>query len=319
MSKIKKNKIITIVGTTGSGKTLLAVQLALKFNGEVVSADSRQVYKYMDIGSGKDLGEYRVEKDGEKIDIPYHLIDVVHPNNEYDLAKWLKDAKIAIEDIIEHKKLPIIAGGTGLYAQSLIDGYKLSEVSIDKNLREELEELGVDELLKKLKSINAVLVNKLNNSERNNKRRLIRHIEILTNTNQFDFVAKQKEKIAPYNHLIIGVTWPREDLRKRILKRIIDRLDNEDMLGEVRRLHSEHNVSWSKLESFGLEYKFLARHLQKKMNYNDMIKKLHIATAQFAKRQMTWLRRWEKQGAKINWIKDFMEAEKIVEDFLYKF
>ena len=318
MSNRQKNKIIAIVGTTGSGKTSLAVDLSLKFQGEVVSADSRQVYKYMDIGSGKDLCEYTVEKNGEKINIPYHLIDLTHPNDKYDLAKWLKDAKIAIEDIVERSKLPIIAGGTGLYTQSLLDGYKLSEASVDQNLREELETLEVDALLKKLKKINAVLVDKLNNSERNNKRRLIRHIEILSNTNQVDFVKEKKEQVAPYNHLIIGVTWPREDLKKRILKRIIDRLDNEDMLGEVERLHSEYEVSWQRLESFGLEYKFLSRHLQGKMNYDDMIKRLHIATSQFAKKQMTWLRRWEKQGTKINWVDDFTEAEELSATFLNK-
>lgn len=318
MSNISKNKIIAIVGTTGSGKTSLAVDLSLKFQGEVVSADSRQVYKYMDIGSGKDLCEYSVERDGVKTDIPYHLIDVAHPNDKYDLAKWLKGAKIAIDSIVKRKKLPIIAGGTGLYVQSLIDGYKLSEASVDQGLREKLEKLKPGDLLEKLKKINPVLADKLNNSERNNKRRLIRHIEILTNTSQLDITEKKTEQIAPYNHLVIGLTWPREDLKKRILKRIIDRLDNEDMLGEVERLHSEHEVSWKRLESFGLEYKFLARHLQDKINYNDMIKKLHIATSQFAKRQMTWLRRWEKQGAKINWVNDSSEAEELTKRFLNK-
>jgi len=286
MSNISRNKIIAIVGTTGSGKTSLAVDLSLKFQGEVVSADSRQIYKYMDIGSGKDLCEYTTEQDGEKINTPYHLIDIAHPNDKYDLAKWLKSAKIAIEDIVVRDKLPIIAGGTGLYVQSLVDGYKLSEASVDQNLREKLEKLEPSDLLEKLKKINPVLADKLNNSERNNKRRLIRHIEILTNTSQLNIIEKKTEQIAPYNHLVIGLTWPREDLKKRILKRIIDRLDNEDMLGEVERLHSEHEVSWKHLESFGLEYKFLSRHLQGKINYDDMIKKLHIATSQFAKRQM---------------------------------
>ncbi len=319
MSKLEKNKdkVIAIVGTTGSGKTSLAVDLSLKFRGEVVSADSRQVYKYMNIGSGKDLDEYTVEKNGEKINIPYHLIDVVHPNEKYDLAKWLKDAKIVIADIVARKKLPIIAGGTGLYVQSLIDGYKLSEASVDQDLREELEKLEVDDLFKKLKNINQVLADNLNNSEKNNKRRLIRHIEILTNT-QTNILEKKTEQTKPYDHLIIGLTWPREDLKKRILKRIIDRLDNEDMLEEVERLHSKHEVSWARLESFGLEYKFLSRHLQGKINYDEMIKRLHIATNQFAKRQMTWFRRWEKQGAKIHWIKDFKEAEKLSRKFLNK-
>lgn len=317
MSRQKKQKIIAIVGTTGSGKTSLAVDLSLKFQGEVVSADSRQVYKYMDIGSGKDLCEYTVGQNGEQIKIPYHLIDVSHPNDKYDLAKWMADAKIAVNDIIGRGKLPIIAGGTGLYVQSLVDGYKLSEASVDKNLREELEKLEVGDLFKKLKNINSTLANNLNNSERNNKRRLIRHIEILTNT-QVNILNSKAEQTSPYNHLIIGLTWPREDLKKRILKRIIDRLDNEDMLGEVERLHTEHEVSWQRLESFGLEYKFLSRHLQGKMNYDDMIKRLNIATAQFAKRQMTWLRRWEKQGAKIHWATNFKEAEKLTSEFLNK-
>ncbi len=230
----------------------------------------------------------------------------------------MHDAKIAVNDIVARKKLPIIAGGTGLYLQSLVDGYKLSEASINKNLREELEKLKVDVLFKKLKNINATLANNLNNSEKNNKRRLIRHIEILSNIVQLGQTNKAREskQIAPYNHLLIGLTWPREDLKKRILKRIVDRLNNEDMLGEVERLHSKHDVSWARLESFGLEYKYLARHLQDKLDYDDMIKRLDTATAQFAKKQMTWLRRWEKQGAKINWVNNLKEAEELTVRFL---
>ncbi len=305
MAKKKKDKIITIIGTTASGKTSLAVRLARKYKGEIVSADSRQVYRYLDIGSGKDLPEY-----GE---IAHHLIDVAEPKEEYDLAKWLPAAKTAIRDIIGRGKIPIIAGGTGLYTQALLDGYKLSSASNNDKLREALELLPLAEVQEKLKKISPEIFAELNNSEVNNKRRLIRRIEILLSSEpKTPSLALEK----PYDSLIIGLHWPKELLRARIMKRIIDRLENQAMIEEVAFLHNEYGLSWSRLESFGLEYRHIAQFLQGQTSRTDMIKKLHEATCRFAKRQLTWYRRWEGQGAKIHWLENFDEADLMLKNFL---
>jgi len=330
-----KKKIIVILGPTASGKTGLAVDLALEHNGEIVSADSRQVYKGMDIGSGKDLPDYHLEFDLSKfeslkkkglkvkrnkdkcfVDIPYHLIDVAMPNTEFNLGKYYVKANKAITEILEHDKLPIIAGGTGLWLQALVDGYNLTSVKADADLRDSLEELSVQQVFKKLEKINKKFAQNLNNSEKNNKRRLIRYIEILSNKDS----KKLDEKIltksgSDYEFLILGLAPEKELLHERIYKRLIKRLETEDMMGEVGRLHNE-GVSWKRLESFGLEYKFLAMHLQRKIDYNEMVEKLFIATRQFAKKQMSWFRRWEKQGTVIHWIEDRSDAGKLVKEFL---
>jgi tRNA dimethylallyltransferase len=319
MQKEERQKLIAIVGTTASGKTSLAVDLAHRLNGEIVSADSRQVYRYMDIGSGKDLAEYDLlTENGDTIHVPYHLIDVADPNEEYDLAKWLLGAKTAVSDIASRSRLAIIAGGTGLFVQALLDGYKLSEQGSDPELRKELEALNLESLLDRLFILDKVFVQSLNNSERNNIRRLIRHIEILESFKKGKKSQPSIEKIRPYDDLIIGLFWPREVLRKRIYDRIIKRLDEEGMLAEVEYLHNERGLSWSRLESFGLEYRYLARHLQGKLTYEEMITKLHVDTCRFAKRQMTWLRRWEKQGAKIHWLESLEEAYELSTSFLKK-
>ena len=308
-----KKKVVVIVGTTASGKTTLAVDLACKFGGEIISADSRQVYKYMDIGTGKDLDEYNIKSKTTKI--PYHLIDVAYPNTHYDLAKWLREARISINDILGRGQLPIVAGGTGLYAQALVDNFNLSKYGEDKKLREKLEKKEAVKLFQILLKLDEKFAKKLNNSEKNNKRRLIRYIEI----------CKQGEKIKnrnlnkedEYEFLLIGVTHPVEILRKRICKRLIHRLEKEDMIGEVVGLHKDKKVTWKRLEFFGLEYKFIAQYLRKKLSHDEMVKKLNIAIGQFAKKQITWLRRWEKQGAKIHWVKNKREIRKICKNFLH--
>ncbi|MFH1661993.1 MAG: tRNA (adenosine(37)-N6)-dimethylallyltransferase MiaA [Candidatus Falkowbacteria bacterium] len=302
---ILKNKILVILGSTASGKTGLAVKLAREFNGEIISADSRQVYKGMDIGTGKDLCEYG--------DVPYHLIDVIKPNTKFNLAKYQKLANIAIEDILSRGKLPIIVGGTGLYLQAIVDNFNLSSVKPDKKLREKLEKLDAEKVFKKLEKINSKFANKLNESDKKNKRRLIRYMEI----------ASQREcnlestRIKNYEFLLIGLTWPRKVLLDRIYKRLIDRLEKEGMVDEVKNLH-KHGVSWKRLESFGLEYRYVSLYLRKKLTYDEMVEKLNIAIRQFAKKQMSWYKRWEKQGAKIYWVKNNNESKKIVNKFLKK-
>ena len=297
-----KNKIIVILGPTASGKTKLAVELAEKFNGEIVSADSRQVYRGMDIGTGKDLGEYSV---------PYHLIDVVSPKNRFDLAQYQKLAFQAIDDILKRGKLPILAGGSGLYLQAVIDNYKLSDAKKDLALRKKLEKLNAGELFKKLEKLSPNLAVKLNQSDKNNKRRLIRYLEILEQDKNFKSRKGQKK----YEALLIGLSYSGEILKQRIFKRLMDRLKEQNMIGEVENLRAK-GLSWKRLEEFGLEYKFISLYLQGKLQYEEMVEKLNLAIFQFAKRQLTWFKRWEKQGVKINWLKDFKKIEKLTKEFL---
>ncbi|MDD5031468.1 MAG: tRNA (adenosine(37)-N6)-dimethylallyltransferase MiaA [Patescibacteria group bacterium] len=308
-------KIIVILGPTSSGKTKLGVDLASKFNGEVISADSRQVYKGMDVGTGKDLDEYKIKDKKSKIkNIEYHLIDVVNPNTRFSLAKYQKLAFGAIEDILKREKTPIIVGGTGLYLQAVVDNYNLSGVRPDKKLREELEKKTVEDLFLALKKINSKFAERLNDSEKKNKRRLIRYLEIMQSEGVRPPIGGRTPK-AGYDFLLLGLTWPKEVLKERIYKRLIERLEKENMVEEVKKLHEE-GVSWKRLESFGLEYKYISLYLQEKLVYEEMVEKLFIATRQFAKKQMTWFKRWEKQGRKIYWVKDKEEAEKLVEKFL---
>jgi tRNA dimethylallyltransferase len=304
--KLKGNKVVVILGPTASGKTSLGVRLADKYQGEIISADSRQVYKGMDIGTAKDLKEYRI---GNK-KIPYHLIDVVSPKTEFNLAKYQKLAFKAIEKVLEENKLPIIVGGTGLYLQAIVDNYRLSKIKPDLKRRDELEALGKEELFKRLEKMKPDFAHRLNNSDRHNPRRLVRYLEILEHEKD---IGDKNE--SPYQFLVLGLDWPDEVLRERIVKRINDRLDNQDMIGEVERLHSE-GVSWKRLISFGLEYKFITYYLTKKLDYQDMVTKLSDASYRFAKKQKTWFKRWQKQGRKIVWVKNMSEAQKKVDRFL---
>lgn len=309
-SKIKKKKIIVILGPTASGKTKLGVDLATKLRGEIISADSRQVYRGMDIGTGKDLGEYG--------NISYHLIDVVNPNTKFDIVKYKKLTKKAIDDICERNKLPIVVGGTGFYIQSLVNNEKLSTVKPNKEFRDKMEKLTVEKLFTKLEKLKPDFAEKLNNSERNNKRRLIRYIEIAKESASDLFTEKNipKTQSGDYEYLLLGITWPREVLQDRIYKRLIVRLEKENMIDEVKKLHYEDKVSWKRLESFGLEYKYISRYLKKEITYDEMVERLNIAIRQFAKKQMSWFQRWEKQGAKINWIADKKEAQNLTKKFL---
>ena len=319
MLKEKKQKIIVILGPTASGKTKLAVSLARKFNGEIVSADSRQVYKGMNVGTGKDLKEYIIKsqianRKSQINKISYHLIDAVEPKQEFNLAKYQKLAYGAIDDILTRGKLPIVVGGTGLYLQAVVDSYQLSKAKPDKKLREKLEKMSAQKLFKILSGLDYKKANGLNESDKKNKRRLIRYIEVAKS----GFVAKAVEPFKQqYEFLLIGVKKNREEIRKRIYKRLIERLEKEDMIGEVERLRKQ-GLSWKRLESFGLEYKFISEYLRNRLTYEEMVEKLNIAISQFAKRQMSWFRRWERQGRKIYWIKNTRMGKKLIKIFLKK-
>jgi len=300
----KKPKILVILGPTASGKTSLAVKLAKEFNGEIISADSRQVFRGMDIGTGKDLGEYS--------DVPYHLIDVVNPEEEFNLLKYQKLANKAIKDILSRGKLPIIAGGTGLYLQAIVDGYQLDRNIPDPKRRAELTAMSVSQLYQLLEKEKPEFAASINNSDRNNPRRLIRYVEIMESGETPKTISK---KTIPYDFLLLGLQQDDEIMRARIMKRIKDRLDNEDMVGEVERLINE-GVPLARLNSFGLEYRHIAWYLEDKLDYDEMVERLGIATYRFAKRQKTWFKRWQKQGRVINWISDLAEAKKIIKNFL---
>ncbi|MGE5425766.1 MAG: tRNA (adenosine(37)-N6)-dimethylallyltransferase MiaA [Bacillota bacterium] len=305
-ARTDKIKAVVILGPTASGKTALAVRLARAYNGEVVSADSRQVYRGMDIGTGKDLDEYA--KSGEPVG--HHLIDVVGPMEEFNLAKYQKLAWEAIQDIHRRGKLPIIAGGAGLYLQAIVDGYELSEGGPDKGKRAELESLGKDELFSRLHGLKPEFADKLNNSDRNNPRRLVRYLEI------FSTDAKPAGKKTPdADFLLIGLDVDDGEMRERIRSRILRRLEEEDMAGEVDRLH-DAGVDWKRLASFGLEYRFISYYLTGKLEYDEMVEKLSDASYRFGKRQKTWFRRWEKQGRKIWWAKSQDEAERMTREWL---
>ncbi len=299
----KKEKLIVILGPTASGKTSMAVKLAYELGAEIISADSRQVYRGMDIGSGKDLAEYFYKG----VNIPYHLIDVCNPKSIFSLAKYQKMAQKAISEINKKSKVAILVGGSGLYLEALVDNYDLSFVSPSFKNRDEFEELDLMELQKRVKKIRPKFFKELNNSEKNNKRRLARYLEIFLSDKNFS--PKKKESL--YDSIIFGIETERSALKDRIYKRLISRIEDEGMISEIENL-KKSGLSYKRLESFGLEYRFVARYLQKKISYQQLIDNLFIAICQFSKKQSSWFKRWEKNGAKINWIKNFDELKDVL-------
>lgn len=307
----QKKLAIAVIGPTAAGKTKLAIALADLFNGEIISADSRQVYRGMDIGTGKDLIDY--QNNGRPI--PYHLIDVADPQVNFDLANYQKQARLSLVDILKRHKLPIVAGGSGLYLQALIDNYQLATVKPDLEFRQKFEKLSATELYQELSQKDLALAEKLNNSDRNNPRRLLRYLEIASNKIPSE-KPQQPQNSNDCDWIILGLDYPMEVLEKRIFIRLMKRLEEEDMINEVQNLH-DNGLSWKRLESFGLEYRYLSYYLQEKIDYDQMIEQLHIASRQFAKRQKTWFRRWEKQGGKIYWLNPesaLTEASQIIKE-----
>ena len=303
--KLNKPKVLVILGPTASGKTKLGVDLARKFKGEIISADSRQVFRGMDIGTGKDLAEYGKGKNK----IKHHLISIADPKKDFNLAKYQKLAFKAIEDILKIKKLPIIIGGSGLYLQAIIDNYDLSSSSVNRKKRDELEKLGASELFQRLEKLKPSFAKKINNSDKNNARRLARYLEIVENGGTID-----KRLDSPYEFLILGLDFPNEILRERVSYRLLKRFE-EGMIAEVKTL-KENGLSNERLESFGLEYRYINRHLNGVLSYNNMLKELEIASYRFAKRQKTWFKRFEKQGGHICWLNKKINPDGLVEGFL---
>jgi tRNA dimethylallyltransferase len=282
--------LIVILGPTASGKTRLAAKLAHDLSSEIISADSRQVYRGMDIGTGKDLREYEV--DGKRV--LYHLIDIADPNEEFNLFKYQNKFYNVFREIIKKNKIPVLVGGTGLYLESILLGYEMPKAIPDKKVREILKEKSIDELRKILVDVKPQMHNK---TDWEDKSRLIRAIEIERARKKGSASNITKPVI---DAAVFGIHWERIILRDRITVRLNERLEN-GMIEEVKALHLS-GLKWERLENFGLEYKYIAQCLQDKIDYDEMFLKLNTSIHQFAKKQETWFRRMERKGIKINWI-----------------
>ena len=282
-------ELITIIGPTASGKTAFAAALAARLDTEIISGDSRQVYRSMDIGTGKDLADYVV--DGKQI--PYHLIDICNPGDKYNVFEYQHDFHKAFEEIRKKGKLPILCGGTGMYIESVLRGFKLLDVPQNPALRESLKGKSLAELEQILASYK-VLHNK---TDVDSAQRAIRAIEI---EEFYKTEAPDKREYAPINSLIIGVDIDRELRREKISRRLRARLD-EGMVDEVRAILAT-GVKPGDLIYYGLEYKFLTLYIIGQLTYDEMVSQLEIAIHQFAKRQMTWFRGMERRGLHIHWL-----------------
>ncbi len=275
--------LLAILGPTASGKTKLAVQLAGVLGGEIISADSRQVYRGMDIGTGKDLAEYGA--------VPHHLIDILEPGEDFDVFKFQRLFLDAFSGVRERGRLPILAGGTGMYLDAVLKGYRLVAVPENQVLRDELAGMSMAGLAQRLRANSRLH----NSTDLLDRVRLIRAIEIAE--------YEAGKPVPPFPELrsaVIGIRWERGLLRRRITDRLKDRLEN-GLIEEVEQLHKK-GVSFETLEFYGLEYRFVARYLRGDLSINDMFQKLNSAIHDFAKRQETWFRRMERNGTLIHWV-----------------
>ena len=329
----KVSKLIVILGPTASGKSELAVKIAEKFNGEIISADSRQIYKGMDIGTGKmtpdtkNSSNSRAAAKGGEEDlssstfstrqakkkyifthkrIPHYCIDVASPKKRFTVVQYRKLTLKAIDEILKKGKIPILCGGTGFYIQAVVDGIVIPEVKPDRKLREKLEKKTTEELFNRLKKLDPKRAKTI---DKKNRRRLIRALEIVIKTKK-PVPALKKNPLA-YPVLILGIKKEKAELKNLIKKRLLRRLKKQGMIEEIKNLR-QSGISWQRLEEFGLEYRFVAQYLQKKINYSEMINLLQKEIEHFAKRQMTWF----KRDKRINWIKNENQVKKLVKKFL---
>lgn len=293
--------MITILGPTACGKTDLAAHLAYYIDGEIISADSRQVYRGMDIGTGKDLADYTVN--GRQI--PYHLIDICDPGEKYNLFRYQQDFHKAYSDIRSRGKVPILCGGTGLYIESVLRGYSLSPVPQNPELRKSLEGRSLAELTDILVNLKEQTGSAMHNTtDVDSCQRAIRAIEIESYNLQTPL---EKRAMPPVDSLVIGVSIDRNLRRERITRRLKQRLDN-GMVDEIRGL-LDKGVSRDDLVYYGLEYKYVTMYAVGELSYDEMFRQLEIAIHQFAKRQMTWFRGMERRGVKINWIDSTLDMD----------
>ena len=293
--------MITILGPTACGKTDLAAHLAYYIDGEIISADSRQVYRGMDIGTGKDLADCTVS--GRQI--PYHLIDICDPGEKYNLFRYQQDFHKAYSDIRSRGKVPVLCGGTGLYIESVLRGYSLSPVPQNPELRKSLEGRSLAELTDILVNLKEQTGSAMHNTtDVDSCQRAIRAIEIESYNLQTPL---EKRTMPPVDSLVIGVSIDRDLRRERITRRLKQRLDN-GMVDEIRGL-LDKGVSRDDLVYYGLEYKYVTMYAVGELSYDEMFRQLEIAIHQFAKRQMTWFRGMERRGVKINWIDSTLDMD----------
>lgn len=294
--------LIVILGPTASGKTRVAARLARDRDSEIISADSRQVYRGMDIGTGKDIGEYVV--DG--LVVPCHLIDVVDPDYEFSVFDYQANFSRVFTDISSRGVIPIMVGGTGLYIEAVIKGYRLLEVPENPPLRHELEKEGIKKLRNRLIELKPEVHNTTDMLDR---KRLVRAIEIMEFTRTHSYPESHFPSIAA---LVVGIRWERSVLRQRITDRLNARL-KAGMIEEVERLY-QSGIGWGKLDFFGLEYRYVGLYLRGVMSYSEMFQMLNTRIHQFAKKQETWFRRMEKKGTTIHWINgdDYYKAAEII-------
>ena len=297
-------KMITILGPTASGKTPLAAALARKVGGEIISADSRQVYRRMDIGTGKDLADYG--------DVPYHLIDICEPGTKYNLFQYQQDFFDAYNNIIGRGRVPILCGGTGLYIEAVLKGYQLSPVPQSPELRARLEGKSLEELTQMLTQLKTKTGSNMHNkTDVDSCQRAIRAIEIETYNLQNP---TPRRELPPVESLIIGVNIDRELRREKITRRLKARLE-EGMIDEVKGLLAE-GIAPDDLIYYGLEYKYVTEYVTGRITYDEMFRQLEIAIHQFAKRQMTWFRGMERRGFTIHWIDATLPMEEKVAQIL---
>ena len=299
----KKYNCIIILGPTAVGKTSIGVAVARAFNGEIISADSRQTYRHLDIGSGKDLSEY--SEGGEAV--PYHLIDITELPAEYNVYNYQQDFYKLFKDIIERGKLPVVVGGTGMYIDAIVRDYQLVILPENKKLHEELEATPLEVLAERLIKLQPDLHTKCDLLE---KDRVIKALEIIEAKKQgMDSTSVQRPEIHP---LIIGTTLPRPQLWENISIRLRERLEG-GMIEEVKSIH-DSGISWERLEKLGLEYRFCSQFLQGQIASKEALYEgLFVAIRQFAKRQETWFRMMEKKGVEIHWLEPGSKEERIVQ------
>lgn len=303
-NNLKQYNCIMVLGPTAVGKTQLAVRLANYFDAEIISADSRQVYKGLDLGSGKDIEDYTINVENKIVTIPYHLIDVTDLSVEYSVYDYQKEFYKVFSKLKNHNKFIIICGGTGMYLDSIVRGYDLVEVPTNQQLRLELQGKSIEELTKILQNYKLKKGENLHNkTDIEERHRLLRAIEIeVFEQSEECKILRSRMPLRPdIRPFIIGTTFPRDLIREKVRQRLDSRL-KQGMINEVNTLHN-NGISWERLERLGLEYRFVAEYLQGKISsYEELVNTLAISIGQFVKRQETWFRGMQKKGVKINWL-----------------
>jgi len=318
------NKIVIILGPTSSGKSDIAIKMAKKFHGEIISADSRQIFRGMDIGTGKvkgksvEVGPQSAAVGGPTStagtksvfvsnSIPHYMIDIISPRTDFNVAKFKKKSEKIIEDIFQRGKLPIICGGTGFWIQAIVDDVNFPEVKPDWKLRDKLEKYSTEKLFATLKKLDPA---RAKNIDAKNKVRLIRAIEICKSIGKVPNI-KYKITNTKYQPLQIGIKIPKDKLYENIKKRVLDRF-KQGMIEEVENLHSKQKLSWKKIQSFGLSYFWIPLYLQNKISEAELVGKVIQVEKNYAKRQMTWF----KRDKRIKWLENYKEVKKTARSFL---